>query len=149
MKKRVTVLIFALAALLAGTALWPYAPRLETLTVESATVRVKHPGPVVREAVFRTASGAEVACARGKSGGCPIEHLVQMEASQAQLTVWHDGARVFQIADKERIFYPYADIYSGRAIGLVMAALVALFGLVRLAFDTGLINQYDDQGKSL
>jgi len=71
-----------------------------------------------------------------------------MEASQAQLTVWHDGARVFQIADKEKILYPYADIYSGRAIGLVMAALVALFGLVRLAFDTGLINQYDDQGKS-
>jgi len=29
-----------------------------------------------------------------------------MEARQAQLTVWHDGARVFQIADKERILYP-------------------------------------------
>ncbi|WP_395457988.1 hypothetical protein [Acidovorax delafieldii] len=148
MKKRFTVVTFALAALLTGMALWPYAPPLETLTVESATVEVKHPGPVAREAVFRTASGAQVSCSRGhKSGGCPIEHLGRMEARQAQLTVWHDGARVLQIADKERVIHPYDDIYSGRAFVLVMAAIVALVGLGQIAIHIGWANEYDKEGK--
>lgn len=147
MKKRLTVFTFALAALLTGIALWPYAPDLETLTVERATVRVKHSGPVVHEAVFRTASGAEVSCAREKSGGCPIDHLVRMEARQAQLTVWHDGVRVFQIADMERILYPYDAIYRGQAFLLAMAAIVALVGLGQMAIHIGWANQYDNEGK--
>jgi hypothetical protein len=46
MKKRLTVFTFALAALLTGIALWPYAPDLETLTVERANVRVVRRCPV-------------------------------------------------------------------------------------------------------
>lgn len=147
MKKRFTMLTFALAALLAGTALWPYAPLFETLTAESATVRVKHPGPLGREAVFRTASGAEVSCTRGKSGRCPIEQLVKMEASHAPLTVWHDGVRVFQVADMERILYPYDAVYDGRALLLAIAAIVALLGLGQMAIHIGWVNEYDDEGK--
>lgn len=146
MKKRLTVFTFVLAALLTGMAMWPYDPPLETLTVERATVRVKHPGPVVREAVFRTASGAEVSCSRGKSGGCPIEQLVRMEAGRAQLTVWHDGVRVFQIADMDRILYPYDAIYRGREFGLAIAALVALVGLGRMLIHIGWANQHDNEG---
>ncbi len=147
MRKRVTVFTFALAALLTGMALWPYAPSLEALTVESATVRVKPPGPLVQEAVFRTASGAEVSCSRGKSGRCPIEHLVKMEASQAQLTVWHDGARVFQIADMERVLYPYDAVHDGRALLFAIAAIFALMGLGQMAIHMGWANEYDDEGK--
>jgi hypothetical protein len=147
MKKRVTVFTFALSALLMGAALWPYAPPFETLTAESATVRVKHPGPVVQEAVFQTASGSEVSCKRGKSGRCPIEQLVRLEARQAQLTVWHDGARVFQIADKERILYPYEAVYDGRAFLFAIAAIVALVGLGQMAIHIGWANEYDDEGK--
>ncbi|MDH4419255.1 MAG: hypothetical protein QE485_18745 [Acidovorax sp.] len=147
MKKRVTVFTFALAALLAGMALWPYAPPFETLTVESATVRVKHPGPLGREAVFRTALGAEVSCSRGKSGGCPIEQLVRMEAREAQLTVWHDGVRVFQIADKERILYPYDAVYDGRGFLFAIAVIFALVGLGQMAIHIGWVNEYDDEGK--
>ncbi|MCO5357338.1 hypothetical protein [Acidovorax kalamii] len=147
MKKRVTVFTFALAALLAGMALWPYAPPIEALTVESAAVRVKHPGPAVREAVFRTASGVEVSCNRGKSGGCPIEQLVRMEARQAQLTVWYDGVRVFQIADKERILYPYEAVYDGRGFLFAIAAIFALVGLGQMAIHIGWANEDGDEGK--
>ena len=147
MKKRVTVFTFVLSALLMGVALWPYAPPFETLMAESATVTVKHPGPVVQEAVFRTATGAEVSCKRGKSGRCPIEQLARMESRQAQLTVWHDGTRVFQIADKERILYPYEVVYDGRAFLFAIAAIVALLGLGRMAIHIGWANEYDDEGK--
>ncbi|WP_426306314.1 hypothetical protein ACN9MJ_03620 [Acidovorax facilis] len=147
MKKRVTIFTFVLLALLMGAALWPYAPPFEMLTADTATVRVKHPGPVGQEAVFRTASGAEVSCKRGKSGRCPIEQLVRMEARQAQLTVWHDGVRVFQIADKERILYPYEAVYDGRAFLFAVAAILALVGLGQMAIHIGRSNEYDDKGK--
>lgn len=146
-RKSVMVVTFALAALVAVTALWPSAPPLETLAVERATVRVKPPGPLVREAVFRTASGAEVSCHRGKSGRCPIEQLATTEARQTQLTVWHDGARVFQIADMERIIYPYSAVDDGRPLLLAIAALVALVGLGQMAIHLGWANRYDGDGK--
>ena len=149
MKKRVTVFTFALSALLMGVALWPYAPPFEALTAERATVKVKPPGPVVQEAVFRTASGAEVSCKRGKSGRCPIGQLVSMEARQAQLTVWHDGVHVFQIADQEQILYPYEAVYDGRAFLFVLAALLALLGLRRMVIHIGWANQYDGESKSI
>ena len=72
-----------------------------------------------------------------------------MEASQAQLTVWHDGARVFQIADKERILYPYEAVYDGRAFLFVLAALLALLGLRRMVIHIGWANQYDGESKSI
>ena len=147
MKKRVTVFTFALAALLIGIALWSYAPPLEALTVEQASVSVKRSGPLVQEAVFRTASGGEVSCKRGKSGRCPIEQLVRVEVSQAQITVWHDGARVFQIADKERILYPYDADYDGRAFILAIAAIIALLGLGQMAIHIGWANEYGEDGK--
>ncbi|KRD16552.1 hypothetical protein ASE39_11705 [Acidovorax sp. Root267] len=70
-----------------------------------------------------------------------------MEARQAQLTVWHDGARVFQIADKERILYPYEAVSDGRAFLFAIAAIVALVGLGQMAIHIGWANEYDDEGK--
>ena len=70
-----------------------------------------------------------------------------MEARQAQLTVWHDGVRVFQIADKELILYPYDAVYDGRAFLLAIAAVVALVGLGQMAIHIGWTNEYDDEGK--
>jgi hypothetical protein len=72
-----------------------------------------------------------------------------MEARQAQLTVWHDGVRVFQIADMDEILYPYDAIYRGRALGLVLAALVALVGLGRILIHIGWANQHDNEGNRI
>lgn len=65
------------------------------------------------------------------------------------MVVWHNGERVFQISEGAAVLFPYETDSSARAFGLMLAGLIALWGLVRLGFDTGLINQYDDQGKPL
>lgn len=70
-----------------------------------------------------------------------------MEAGQAHLTVWHDGMRVFQIADKERILYPYDAVYDGRGLLFAIAVIFALVGLGQMAIHIGWANEYDDEGK--
>ncbi len=56
---------------------------------------------------------------------------------------------MFQIADKERILYPYEVVYDGRAFLFAIAAIVALLGLGRMAIHIGWANEYDDDGKLL
>lgn len=146
--RRKTAVTFAGAALLALMALWPYVPHFDRLAKEGAkVVRFTATGPLVKHVVFRTSSGAEVSCARSRSGGCPIEQLAELKTLQRELVVWHDGERVFQIADRGTVFFPYDSERGARAFALLLAALAALCGLIKLGFDTGLINRYDSQGK--
>ncbi len=145
--KRLTVITFAGATFLAALALWPLTPSLDALTQERATVRSIAADAMVTQTVFRTSSGAEVACTRGKSGGCPTEQLKTLHASQREFMVWHDGARVYQIADSEKVLYSYGDMSRGRGFLLAIAMVIALAGLIQVAVHARLINRYDETGK--
>lgn len=148
--KRATVIIFAVSAMVAVSVLWSQFPSFDTLTKESAAlVGFTSSGPAVRKAVFKTASGKNVVCVQSRSGGCPVDRLAKQKALQREAVVWHDGERVFQIAEGAALVFPYETESAARTLGLGLAALIALFGLIRLGFDMGLVNQYDNQGKPL
>lgn len=150
MIKPATVVIFAISALLTVISLWPHVPNFDKLTKESATVvRFTAIGPAATNAVFQTASGINVSCSQSRTGRCPIDRLSRLKKLQREMVVWHDGKHVFQIAEGSEVIFPYKKDTDALAFGLVLAILVALFGLIQLGFDTGLINRYDDQGNPL
>ncbi|RZJ51116.1 MAG: hypothetical protein EON49_25370 [Acidovorax sp.] len=145
--KRFTVVTFAVAAFLVAMCFWPTGPKFEALTSERATVRSIASPPASTIATFQTSSGAEVICTRVRSGGCPIEQLQKLRSLQRELVVWHDGSRVYQIADNGRILYPYDDLFRGRGLLLTIAFLIAMAGVLQVAVHAGLVNRYDESGK--
>jgi hypothetical protein len=146
--KRATAIIFAISATVAGSVLWSQLPGFDTLTEERAALFwFTSTGPAVGKAVFKTASGKNVVCVQSRAGGCPVDQLVKQRSLQREMVVWHDGERVFQIAEGEALVFPYETEAAARTWGLGVAALIAIFGLIRLGFDIGLVNSHDNQGK--
>lgn len=105
----------AITAVFVFGAIAPFTPRLESLTIEKAHVREVNELPGNKtKVIFVTPRGLNLSCVKGYKSTlrCPTTRLKQALDQQTELTVWHDGATVYQAESSSYLIIDYSKGYS-------------------------------------
>lgn len=126
-------------------AIAPLTPRLESLTIEKAYVREVNELPGNKtKVIFVTQRGLNLSCVKGYKSTlrCPTNRLKQALDQHIQLTVWHDGATVYQAESGSNMIIDYSKGYSwDRWLSAFAAFAFSLPILVTLGRRMNLINK--------
>jgi hypothetical protein len=144
MKPSLYVLSVISAVFIFG-AIAPFTPSLESLTIEKAYVHEINELPGNKtKATFVTSQGLRLSCVRGYKGAlrCPTIPLKEALDQHTQLTVWHDGATVYQAASDSYLIIDYSKGYSwDRWLSALAAIAFSLPIWIFLGGRIGLINK--------
>lgn len=135
------VCLLVISAIFGYLSLAQLKPSLKEVTKESAqiqAVRLVTPSEGTRTE-FVTSSGLKVKCSYRRAQGCDPDAMRPLSVTKKPLIVWHDGNRVYQVADKDKVIYAYEQEGSTKAFAAVIFALTLCAALIQIGQRKGWI----------